>query len=178
MCRFQSLPCRGLVTPRYLESSWSRNWTCVLCIGKFLTTGPPGKSVYSSFEQFDYDVPWCGFFFPPLFLVLGVCWGSWICRSIIFIIYSFGHYFFIYFFFCALHLLSLRDSSYLYTGCFKLSSSPLERLLFFYFCLILVNFYDYSSGSLVFFFPLIIESALIIIPCVFKHHYWDIFHIP
>ena len=35
----------GLVAPWHVKSSWTRDWSCVLCItGWFLTTGPPGKS--------------------------------------------------------------------------------------------------------------------------------------
>ena len=34
----------GLVAPQWVESSQTRNQTCVPCIGRFLTTGPLGKS--------------------------------------------------------------------------------------------------------------------------------------
>ena len=35
----------GLVAPWHVKSSWTRDWSCVLCItGWFVTTGPPGKS--------------------------------------------------------------------------------------------------------------------------------------
>ena len=36
----------GLVAPQYMESSWTRNQIHVSCMaGRFLTTGPPGKSL-------------------------------------------------------------------------------------------------------------------------------------
>ena len=41
----QQLRCTGLAALRYVEASWTRDWTPVPCIGRqFLTTGPPGKS--------------------------------------------------------------------------------------------------------------------------------------
>ena len=36
----------GLVAPQHMESSWTRNQIHVSCMaGRFLTTGPPGKSL-------------------------------------------------------------------------------------------------------------------------------------
>ena len=34
----------GLVAPWYVESSQTRDWTCVPCIGRQTLPGPPGKS--------------------------------------------------------------------------------------------------------------------------------------
>ena len=41
----QQLWYTGFVASQHVESSWTRDCTCIPCIGKWiLTTGPPGKS--------------------------------------------------------------------------------------------------------------------------------------
>ena len=43
-CRLQQLWSMGLVAPRHVESSWTRDQICVPALaGELLTSGPPGK---------------------------------------------------------------------------------------------------------------------------------------
>ena len=65
----------SLVTPKHVESSWTRDWIRVSCMeGGFLTARPPGKSFFLVFKTLSFNLT-SGIAFFVFFCVFLFCDG-------------------------------------------------------------------------------------------------------
>lgn len=93
---------------------------------------------YNCFELCDCDRPWCRVFV-CVFLTLGLCWASFICAIILFIMFGKFGAIISSIIWLSLPHLTFRDSVYLYIRLFEVLQLTAALLVFFFsfFCYVL-----------------------------------------